>query len=66
MTYSCAIWPESTGGIHGDLTEEWNEESLEVAQLYKIHNLLKKARLRPGDRLLEFGSGWGSLAIEVG
>ncbi|PBK72138.1 CFS1-like protein [Armillaria solidipes] len=65
MTYSCAIWPESTGGIHGDLTEEWNEEILEVAQLYKIHNLLKKARLRPGDRLLEFGSGWGSLAIEA-
>ncbi|KAK0448175.1 CFS1-like protein [Armillaria borealis] len=65
MTYSCAIWPESTGGIHGDLTEEWNEESLEVAQLYKIHNLLKKARLRPGDRLLEFGSGWGALAIEA-
>ncbi|KAJ7801883.1 Mycolic acid cyclopropane synthetase-domain-containing protein [Mycena olivaceomarginata] len=25
-----------------------------------------KARLRPGDRLLEIGSGWGAMAIEAG
>ncbi len=65
MTYSCAIWPDSAGGVRGDLTGEWREEDLEIAQLFKIHNLLKKARLRPGDRLLEFGTGWGALAIEV-
>ncbi|KAK0452035.1 CFS1-like protein [Desarmillaria tabescens] len=65
MTYSCAIWPESAGGVRGDLTDKWQEEDLEVAQLHKIRNLLKKARLRPGDRLLEFGTGWGALAIEA-
>ncbi|KAK0231458.1 CFS1-like protein [Armillaria fumosa] len=65
MTYSCAIWPDSAGGLRGDLTGQWREEDLEIAQLYKIRNLLKKARLRPGDRLLEFGTGWGALAIEA-
>lgn len=65
MTYSCAIWPDNAGGLRGDLTGQWHEEDLEIAQLYKIRNLLKKARLRPGDRLLEFGTGWGALAIEA-
>ncbi|KAG7446119.1 CFS1-like protein [Guyanagaster necrorhizus] len=65
MTYSCAIWPESAGGVRGDLTSEWQEGDLEAAQLYKIRNLISKARLRPGDRLLEFGTGWGALAIEA-
>ncbi|EIN10178.1 cyclopropane fatty acid synthase [Punctularia strigosozonata HHB-11173 SS5] len=40
-------------------------DDLEAAQHRKIHHALKKLRLRPGDRLLEFGSGWGALAIEA-
>ena len=27
--------------------------------------MLKTLRFKPGDRLLEFGTGWGGLAIEV-
>jgi cyclopropane-fatty-acyl-phospholipid synthase len=38
---------------------------LEAAQLEKINYVLDQARVRPGSRLLEFGSGWGSLAIEA-
>ena len=41
---------------------------LEAAQQRKIHYVLKKARchlLKPGSRLLEFGSGWGGLAIQA-
>jgi cyclopropane-fatty-acyl-phospholipid synthase len=40
-------------------------ESLEDAQLRKIHALLDRLDLKPGQRLLEIGCGWGSLAIEA-
>jgi cyclopropane-fatty-acyl-phospholipid synthase len=41
------------------------EESLEQAQLNKIHALLDRLELKAGDRLLEIGCGWGTLAIEA-
>jgi len=50
MQYSCALWTNP-------------EESLEEAQLNKMHSLLKKLKLKPGMKLLEIGSGWGKLAI---
>ena len=40
-------------------------ESLEGAQLRKIHTLLDRLDLNPGQRLLEIGCGWGTLAIEA-
>jgi cyclopropane-fatty-acyl-phospholipid synthase len=40
-------------------------ESLEEAQLRKIHTLLDRLDLKPGQRLLEIGCGWGTLAIEA-
>ncbi|MGN6058067.1 MAG: class I SAM-dependent methyltransferase [Sphingomicrobium sp.] len=40
-------------------------ESLEVGQLRKIHTLLDRLDLKPGQRLLEIGCGWGTLAIEA-
>lgn len=67
MMYSCALWTEAEGGPRGDLQTRGRstEDDLETAQIRKIHHVLDKARLRPGYRVLEFGSGWGSLAIEV-
>ena len=52
MTYSSARFAAAT-------------ESLEAAQLRKVHTLLDRLDLQPGDRLLEIGCGWGSLAIEA-
>jgi cyclopropane-fatty-acyl-phospholipid synthase len=52
MTYSAARF-------------EAADEPLETAQLRKIHDLLDRLDLRPGQRLLEIGCGWGSLAIEA-
>ena len=39
--------------------------SLEEAQVHKIHALLDRLDLKPGQRLLEIGCGWGTLAIEA-
>ncbi|KAJ6498323.1 cyclopropane fatty acid synthase [Mycena vulgaris] len=65
MMYSCAIWGEEEGGPRGDLGSRSTEGDLEAAQHRKIHTILKKARVRPGHRLLEIGSGWGALALEA-
>jgi cyclopropane-fatty-acyl-phospholipid synthase len=40
-------------------------DSLEQAQLRKVRALLDRLDLRPGQRLLEIGCGWGTLAIEA-
>src|ERR1700761_1338059 len=38
-------------------------DELQEAQLRKLAHIIKKLDLRPGHRLLEIGSGWGSMAI---
>lgn len=48
MTYSSALFGEG--------------DTLEEAQARKIHALLDRLDLLPGQRLLEIGCGWGSLA----
>ena len=48
MTYSSAIFEAG--------------DSLEQAQARKIRLLLDRLKLKPGQRLLEIGCGWGSLA----
>lgn len=52
MTYSSAVFAEPMSA----------EEPLEAAQARKIRLLLDRLELKPGDRLLDIGSGWGSLA----
>eukprot|EP00842_Homolaphlyctis_polyrhiza_P003977 jgi/Hompol1/4580/HPOL_003729-RA len=52
MTYSCPIW-------------ESENDTLEQAQINKIHRLLDMAYIREGDHVLEIGTGWGALAMEA-
>src|SRR4051794_22825055 len=40
-------------------------DTLKEAQLHKVRKLLDRLDLAPGQRLLEIGCGWGTLAIEA-
>ncbi|KAG8218257.1 Mycolic acid cyclopropane synthetase-domain-containing protein [Butyriboletus roseoflavus] len=65
MMYSCGLWSDAEGGVRGDLINGPFPGDLESAQLRKIRYVLTAAKVRPGDRILEFGSGWGGMAIEA-
>jgi cyclopropane-fatty-acyl-phospholipid synthase len=65
MMYSCALWDRPEGGVYGDIEAHSGPRDLEAAQRRKIFHVLRKARVKAGDRVLEFGTGWGGLAIEV-
>ena len=40
-------------------------ESLEDAQQNKINHIIKKLNLKPGQKVLDIGCGWGGMAFEV-
>ena len=40
-------------------------DSLEVAQNNKMQHIIKKLNLKPNQKVLDIGSGWGTLAIEI-
>jgi cyclopropane-fatty-acyl-phospholipid synthase len=53
----------STGTLVSESAASVDDGALEAAQARKIAHVLAALRLRPGMRVLEFGSGWGALAI---
>ena len=40
-------------------------DSLETAQNNKIQHIIKKLNLKPNQKVLDIGCGWGSLAIDI-
>jgi cyclopropane-fatty-acyl-phospholipid synthase len=50
MVYSCAYFGDSS-------------DSLEQAQCNKLDNICRKLHLRPRERLLDIGCGWGALIL---
>ena len=69
MTYSSArfrkpfVPSEVEGPVSTALDTNGGGSGLEGAQRRKVELLLDRLDLEPGDRLLEIGCGWGSLAI---
>ena len=52
MLYTCAYYPTPTA-------------TLEAAQAAKLDHVCRKVALRPGERVVEAGCGWGSLALHM-
>lgn len=44
---------------------ERDDDSLDAAQRQKVDLVLRKLQLRPGQRLLDIGCGWGYLAVKA-
>ena len=56
MSYSSAMFDE---------TRPFAGQSLTDAQLRKVHAILDLAQVGRGSRVLEIGTGWGTLAVEA-
>jgi cyclopropane-fatty-acyl-phospholipid synthase len=52
LVYSCAYYRDE-------------DDSLETAQARKIDHILAKLALKPGERLLDIGCGWGALVLRA-
>ena len=52
MMYSSGIFPS-------------DDATMEEASVYKLDRICQKLDLKPGDHLVEIGTGWGSMAIHA-
>lgn len=52
MLYTCAYFPDGS-------------ETLEAAQIAKMEHVCRKLWLKPGERVVEAGCGWGGLAMHM-
>ena len=52
MQYSCAIWKDDT-------------KTLEDAQINKLNHIIKKLKIKKGDKILDIGCGFGTAAAYI-
>ncbi len=50
--YSCAYWKN-------------NSETLEQAQQNKLNHIITKLNIKPGQKVLDIGCGWGGMTFEI-
>jgi cyclopropane-fatty-acyl-phospholipid synthase len=59
---------DTAGSIRSSPTSsppEYIFDDLNTAQMRKIRHIISKAQIKPGHRVLEIGSGWGTMAITI-
>ncbi len=52
LVYTCAYYPDPS-------------TPLDAAQIAKLDLVCRKLQIRPGDRVIEAGCGWGALALHI-
>jgi cyclopropane-fatty-acyl-phospholipid synthase len=52
LLYTCAYYPSA-------------DDTLEEAQVAKMHYVCRKVQLQPGEQVVEAGCGWGALALHM-
>ena len=75
MTYSSALFDECSGGPAerrqfdgGDSAAPCRDavtQTLEEAQIAKYDRLCRQLKLKPGEHVLEIGSGWGGFSLHA-
>ncbi|OEV05369.1 SAM-dependent methyltransferase [Streptomyces oceani] len=68
MVYSCAYWDDPDGadlGTAGPDAARPDAAGLDAAQHAKLDLICRKLALRPGQRVLDMGCGWGSLVLHA-
>ena len=67
MSYSCAIFDSSDQGNEVGVRGEDSSirDELHEGQVRKMKHAIDKANVLPGQRILDIGCGWGSLAIMI-
>jgi cyclopropane-fatty-acyl-phospholipid synthase len=60
LVYSCAVFAEDERDAPAT-----DRDVLDRAQRRKLDLVCRKLHLRPGDRLLDIGCGWGSLVVHA-
>lgn len=64
-TYDPSVSVPSSPSSVTTAPPEYDFDELREAQMRKVRHIISKAQIKPGHRVLEIGSGWGTMAIEI-
>jgi cyclopropane-fatty-acyl-phospholipid synthase len=63
LMYSAGIWADDADDTASN--PDADAQALEAASFRKLERICRKLALRPGDRVIEIGTGWGGFALHA-